>query len=351
MEKLKYFKSLDAYRGFAALAVVLGHYFSEARGLTNPILIKLFNLGHSGVSFFFVLSGFVITRILLNSTSDKHYFKNFYIRRTLRIFPLYYFALFCFLIFTSYYLKLTFFETLYSFKYHLTYLQNIARTFNWDMLGPQHYWSLAVEEHFYLIWPAIVYFALKRNLNTLVWTSFVFILVTHVLRFLMVLNEFEINVFTFTRLDQLVFGGFIAILESKGFLGKFVKFKLLAIMLLAVLGVGILEVFSYTIIKETFKHTFWGLLFGGVIIWTLNNGNSKFVKRVLENMVFQFFGKISYGIYVWHLLVMNLMDRIYPSKLIPGFFIVFFGTLIFAFTSYKLIEEPFLKLKSKFEFK
>ncbi|MFT3750077.1 MAG: acyltransferase [Agriterribacter sp.] len=103
---LNYIKDLDGLRAIAAFMVIFAHFFSSSIFQDYPIISKIAGLGNSGVSLFFVLSGFVITRILLASINSKTYFKSFYIRRVLRIFPLYYFALLCYYYFP--YLALNF---------------------------------------------------------------------------------------------------------------------------------------------------------------------------------------------------------------------------------------------------
>ncbi len=94
--KIKYYYNLDGLRALAAFGVVIAHFFTPSNLGNHAFLLKITALGNTGVSLFFVLSGFVITRILLQSVESSSYFKTFYIRRTLRIFPLYYFALACY---------------------------------------------------------------------------------------------------------------------------------------------------------------------------------------------------------------------------------------------------------------
>src|SRR5690606_12464139 len=94
--KLDYFKSLNGLRTIAASMVIVAHFFTPENSFKSALFYKIAKFGNSGVSLFFVLSGFVITRILLNSVNSNRYFKAFYIRRTIRIFPLYYLALICY---------------------------------------------------------------------------------------------------------------------------------------------------------------------------------------------------------------------------------------------------------------
>lgn len=349
MKKLEYFKSLDALRAFAAFGVVAAHYFSKSRMPGHGALHKIFELGNSGVSLFFVLSGFVITRILINTAQSPTYFQSFYMRRTLRIFPLYYFSL---LLYYMYPWMIGTSDTILPItkekSYFFYYFQNIARTFDWPMEGPLHFWSLAVEEHFYLFWPAVVYFTLKKGIKSLVAASIFFYVGSHLLRFYMSAKGYEINVFTFTRLDQLILGAFVAILELKGKLHAGNNKYFGVLLMVGAIGVAGLELFKMDVIKETFKHTFFGFLYMGMILLIVANGTSILLRKSLQNFVIQFLGKISYGIYVWHLLAIYLLDHYFKMGVFSGFIIVSSATIVMSTASFYLLEAPFLRLKSKF---
>jgi peptidoglycan/LPS O-acetylase OafA/YrhL len=351
MKKLKYYKNLDSLRAFAAIGVIIAHYFDQNRIDESSIFFKICQLGNTGVSLFFVLSGFVITRILINSVNSQTYFSSFYIRRTLRIFPLYYFAL------MSYYLfpfLTSHSNVLFDFTkekfYYFVYLQNFARTFNWASSGPQHFWSLAVEEHFYLIWPAIIFFTIKRNESTLLYISIILFIFTHVVRFLMSNNNLEINVFTFSRLDQLILGSLIAIIELKGGISeKFNKYYFYLCMI-GILGITILEIQNKHIIKDVFKHTFFGFLYAGLIMFVIANSHSNILNKFLQNLFLQYLGKISYGIYVWHMIAIYIVEYYFNLGIILGFVVTLLATILISFLSFNIVETPFLKLKSKFEY-
>ena len=349
--KLKYFKNLDALRAFAAIAVIFAHFFDQNKVAKDTALFKLFALGNSGVSLFFVLSGFVITRILIQTVNSDNYFKSFYLRRTLRIFPLYYFALACYYFIPPLIDGSNHFELNSKQLYYVFYLQNFARTFNWDSLGPAHFWSLAVEEHFYFLWPAIVFFCLKLNLKTLINVSFFIIVLAHLLRVVMSYNGYEINVFTFTRIDQLVFGGLIAVYEKKGFLIEENKQKFIALIVIGFLGIVTIELQNSVLLKEVFKHTFFGLLYGGLIMYVVISEKSVFVNQLLQNKLIQYLGKISYGIYVWHVLAISIVNTYFSLNIYFGFILTLFITILISWGSFQIIESPFLKLKSKFNYK
>ena len=131
-------------------------------------IAKIAIFGQTGVTLFFVLSGFLITRILLSTKNQDNYFSAFYARRALRIFPLYY-------LFLAIYFFINPFihgeQIIPASKqwYYWVYLQNFALTFNWDSAGPMHYWSLGVEEHFYLFWPVLVYFVDTKHISKVIY--------------------------------------------------------------------------------------------------------------------------------------------------------------------------------------
>lgn len=349
MNNLKYYKNLDALRAFAVFAVICCHYFVKNRIGAETLLVKIAALGNSGVSLFFVLSGFVITRILIQTSNQDNYFKSFYMRRTLRIFPLYYFSLALYYVIPPLIDKNLNFELSFNQLIYVFYFQNFSRTFNWGAVGPEHFWSLSVEEHFYLLWPALVYFCLKINTKILLNLSLIIIILVHFLRFYMFNKGYEINVYTFTRLDQLVLGGLLAVYELKGLLKMNNQIRCLCLVLIGVLGLLILELYGSNIIKEVFKHTFFGLLYLGVILYVISIKDDTFVSQLLQNRFIQFLGKISYGIYIWHMLSISFIDY-FQTDIFFGFILVVSITIIISWISFNLIELPFLKLKSKFEY-
>lgn len=348
--KLKYFNNLDGLRAIAALGVIVAHFFDENRLGNHPLFFKLAQLGNTGVSLFFVLSGFVITRILLNTVKGQKYFSSFYGRRTLRIFPLYYFSLLCYN-YLPYILGIH--PALGDFSrqwYHYLYLQNFARTFGWDFEGPGHFWSLGVEEHFYLMWPALVYFAYTANKNRLLSISFGIMIFSLVLRWLMLDHGYEIDVFTFTRIDQLAMGCVLAIFEYKGILEKINNKVFIALMFLGVVLVAWSGTFSYFYLN-VFKHNAFGLLYFALIAFCIKAAQSNWFNRFLTTSVMQFLGKISYGLYIWHVLAMLLLDHYLKSiNLAIDFGLLVVLTVIISTLSFYWLETPFLKLKKYFNY-
>ena len=173
--------ALDGVRGIAILLVLFTHLSSVLR--SNVFLGRVFGAGWIGVDLFFVLSGFLITRILVNTGNDPHYYSRFYIRRGLRIWPLYFtyvLALYFGLHFisqigavqrfaaTSDFLRLNPLRFSRPLIFYLLFIQNLVGF--QDLLIVT--WSLCVEEHFYLIWPILVRKFSVTALKRILWTSF-----------------------------------------------------------------------------------------------------------------------------------------------------------------------------------
>ncbi len=157
---LKRVPALDGLRGLAILAVVEFHF---AEGLTNAsrpesAIYNVFRTGWLGVDLFFVLSGFLITGILSNSKGTPGYFRNFYWRRALRIFPPYYAFLFVFGVLYP----LARHRPLDAPWWHWTYLTNVAIAAGLPVNSCSHFWSLAIEEQFYLLWPLLIYMLSRK---------------------------------------------------------------------------------------------------------------------------------------------------------------------------------------------
>src|SRR5213594_314733 len=212
--------ALDAVRGVAILLVLIFHFSSYGHGLApSPLFIdRLYYLmsraGWIGVDLFFVLSGFLITGILYDAKESDHYFRNFYVRRVLRIFPLYYGALIIFLVVLPWLapgnaeLQLMKRDAIW----YWTYLSNVRTAYNgWPGFGAiGHFWSLAVEEQFYLIWPVIVLALSRRHLQACCLACIIGALVVRV-GLNAKGNETAAFVLTPARIDALAVGAYLAI--------------------------------------------------------------------------------------------------------------------------------------------
>jgi len=213
--------TLDGLRGFASLYVIVAHLFPLLRGsgTGERVLRSFIDLGWSGVDLFFVLSGFLITGILLKSkeASAGRYFGVFYARRFLRVFPVYYLLLVIFLVIVP---RIPFFEkTNYfwivpgsSFPYW-TYLSNWRDQFNAGthmVLGVC--WSLAIEEQYYLVWPLMVWCTRSRSLAAIsLWLFASSALLRSILFFISGYSAAVVYRMTFTHLEGIALGSAIAV--------------------------------------------------------------------------------------------------------------------------------------------
>jgi peptidoglycan/LPS O-acetylase OafA/YrhL len=229
-------------------------------------------------------------------------------------------------------------------------LQNIARTFNWLAIGPGHFWSLAVEEHFYLLWPAIIFLVYRKSLNSLIVISIFLFLLPLVLRYIMLRNGLEIDVFTFTRLDQLTLGGILAIIEKKGGVHeKQLKYYYL-IFILGILLIGFTKTLNYFNLN-VYKHYSFGICYFGLIAVIATSTNKSILNRFLSLKLMQYLGKISYGIYVWHVLALDIVGNfLLTGYTAIDFALVILVTILISSISFKFLEKPFLNMKRKFSY-
>ena len=212
----KHIPALDGLRGIAILAVFLSHFGGGKKSI-NPVVhlwSTVTNAGWMGVDLFFVLSGFLITGILYDTSQNVHRVRNFYVRRTLRIFPLFYGVLFLFLALTPVLHLVWRPEHLLYFLYLGNMTMFVPHMHSpGAMMTVEHFWSLAVEEQFYLLWPFIVWKIGNREkllrLSVLIMLSALLIRVL-----LLAAGASTTLVYTmlFTRMDSLICGAALALL-------------------------------------------------------------------------------------------------------------------------------------------
>ena len=326
---------------------MVGHFFSVIA--PDHYMIKFDLLfGQSGVVLFFVLSGFLITRILLNTKGSKNYFKNFFIRRSLRILPLYY----IFLLIHYYLAPLILKTEIPNFSlqiYHYLFLQDFAMTFNWLYSGPGHFWSLAVEEHSYLFWPFVIIITPKKQLLKVILSI---IVISILIRALMLNYNYNGYFFTFTRFDALAIGAILSLLELRY---RF-SHKYLSRYIILLIGILIPSVLMWTMFSgsgnntiQIFKYLVIGFTFFSIIGMVLSIKDKSVINKILESRFFRYSGKISYGLYVYHpLIFLILLKYCNTHILLLNFVICFSLTYLISTLSYRYFENPFLKLKKYF---
>lgn len=366
-----YLKGLDGLRGIAAILVVIGHVelmkkvfnFKNVYDGGGPFFLYLGNLS---VTFFFALSGFLITFLLLKER-DKFgdiRIKFFYLRRVLKIWPVYYILFILGFII----LPIISFENIIMAKPVLE--ENFWNGFIYNIiLFPNftHYnnpiafqsWSIGVEEQFYIFWPLLI--GRIRSLKWLLITMLIIVFGIYFLRSLDYLNTLTaINIpffktinlfFGRSRFDNMALGGILAIVYY--IKPNYVYSQTIKIFILLGVGFILLKPFS---IGFGLDNPLACMLFCFVIYWVINIKKHTF----LENTIIKFLGRISYGIYMYHILgiiiSINLCVLINPvfkaETLIENiilYILVIAITVLISFTSYKLMEVKILKLKTKYE--
>jgi peptidoglycan/LPS O-acetylase OafA/YrhL len=292
---------LDGVRGLAIVAVVAMHatMFANVRpDIAALPLARALLLGWTGVDLFFVLSGFLITGILLRQKGQPHYFRDFYARRALRIVPLYY-AVLALLLFVLDRPPTTGSEQ----AAYLLYYQNIAWLWGPDQhpdLARTITWSLAVEEQFYLAWPAVVLLVPARVLP---WLCGALVAAAIAVRAVLLANGVDVVYFlTPCRLDALAAGACLAMLpRPPAWCGR-------AAVLAGGAGLGVVAAATGSASPHGNEVMLvWGLvaallLASGVL--TLARGEG-LVARVCRLRVLRSFGQYSYCIYLVHILVIE----------------------------------------------
>lgn len=344
---LRYYKSLDGVRGIAALMIMFFHFMPAYDKAAHPVLFmirKLAVAGQTGVVLFFVLSGFLITRILLQQKLKQGYFKQFYLKRALRIFPLYYlFLLICFFI-----LPLLNNAVLPPFSqtwYYYFYLQNIAMTFDWKLATMPHLWSLAVEEHFYLFWPVVVYFCPDKVLKYIIAGWVVFALLCRVY---LIANGTGTFYFTLTNFDSLALGAFLALNEKYHYYsaGAMIKLAVITLIPLCIIWPFVSGLGNDYV--QYFKTPVISLLYMALIGFLVQR--QTLIGSFFSTKALRYTGKISYGLYVFHPLCFGFVGLfVSTNNFWASFITCFLLAYLVASLSYYGFEMWFLKLKTRYQ--
>jgi peptidoglycan/LPS O-acetylase OafA/YrhL len=367
------FPALDGIRALAVLMVFLLHYGGGAHG---NLLLQIFNLvrarGGYGVDLFFVLSGFLITGILYDTRNDSHFFTRFFVRRSVRIFPVAYLMFAVLGLLTP----ILHYQWQARQAWFLVYLGNFFANADFSLyLVPSglypfaqatlgHLWSLCVEEQFYLLWPFAVW--LIRDRVKLIWLSLGLATLTLLLRIGMVAafapeiaERWVMRTLPF-RMDDLLFGAALALLLRGPRADTFqrsMKWLFLG-SLVPVLAIVLWSPSGSSPWFLTIGLTFIGLASAGLIGMSLRVGSPAF--RLFHLRPARILGKYSYGFYVWHLVwtsawlaLLVKLEQVTHSIVIAGLITlpsIFLLTFLVSKLSYDLFEVRFLGLKRHFEY-
>ena len=356
---------LDSFRAAAVLMVLLSHCvygwpLPDASTAWIPrTALALISHGWLGVDLFFILSGYLITGLLLDARSGERYFKNFYARRVLRIVPLY--AACILVMFFAYRNHAAYFGL------SLLFLANFSTYFRVGVPhGPGVFWSLSVEEHFYLLWPLFVR-CLSRNVLLVV--SLLIVIGSPLLRGISAYRgmdpESEIYLYSFFRFDGLALGALLAIWVRSAYFSRATAIRLALVLagLVVVVTVGGLPygiMGSKTVASVAFRYTQAQLLFAACIALALayrGMPQTKFLRTGFASLTSGF----SYCIYLVHLSLGDLYYWILNKNAFND--VVHFGPVgalgvrcivvigssyAIAAISKKFLEDPFLRLKRYF---
>jgi peptidoglycan/LPS O-acetylase OafA/YrhL len=356
---------LDAVRGLAIVLVLADafHLDVEAPSRTGRALLAVMALGWFGVQLFFVLSGFLITGILLDGRHGERSLRSFYARRVLRIFPLYYVTLTVTLIIIPLATGWHFPGSEHQLWLWI-YLSNWTIPFGLRVFAYAHFWSLAVEEQFYLCWPLIVRWTSRRGLALVCLLMIAAAPLGRLLVRALGAPPEAAYMFTFCRMDALAMGALAALALRVPAVANAVAARQRAIgtgtVVLVVLGALTTRLYPRLMLPtQVFGYSILALAFLVLLVSAvLAQARSPRLASVLGPGPLRAVGKYSYAMYVLHPLVhhwigLPLMQRLgiaQPDTLaILGYFLgmsaVTFGL---AMVSYHLLEKHFLRLKSHF---
>jgi len=347
--KLKYYKELDGLRGLAALTIFFFHFLHgrEIKGTLPAFAMKLISFGPTMANLFFVLSGFLITQILLAAKGSDNYFSRYYAKRVLRIFPLYYLVLLIYF----FGLPLLYHRPLPLWGmqwYNWVHLQNLPLTFKWPHAGPKYLWSLAVEEHFYLLWPLLVFWCNKRQM---IVCSTIFFSLALVSRIVLVQYNYPVFYFTLSTMDALSIGAIAGILNYHQDLPRYMMH-----IRIAAIATGIPAITLWLLYFGTMSNAFHTLMpvainifYASALCIIVQSGDSNPVKRLLTTRLLIFAGTISYGFFIFHPLCISFTHRLFHNNNTGlQLTISLCMSIIAATASYFLFERWFIGLKRYF---
>ncbi|HMT28326.1 MAG TPA: acyltransferase [Bacteroidia bacterium] len=361
---MKYIKGLDTLRAFAVIFVIIEHWWLPIdTGNRETLVVWIRGLipdGGFGVDLFFVLSGYLITGILIDAVqknpNDKwRIMKNFIIRRSLRIFPVYYVTIF-FLLWIGYP------DVKEHLGWFLTYTSNILSYTTQSFNKFSHTWSLSVEEQFYLIWPWFIVFVNPKYLKYVFFGALIIGIATMIFT-MQILHNWAGFLLMPSCMQAFGIGGLYAWVKGKPAETKFKD------VIKQLFPAALLAHFFFTFSSNHGEpYAFLFLTVNSIIsVWliqrVIDNKSEWIRKYFLENTVLNRIGQVSYGIYLFHFVLTPIYEK-YAAKLVTwddpmgmylldwkyNYIIRLAILLIIAFSSYHFFEKPVMNLKRFFKY-
>jgi peptidoglycan/LPS O-acetylase OafA/YrhL len=362
--------ALDGLRGIAILAVFFYHYARGAGEHTSSTIVRaaamVFGFGWTGVDLFFVLSGFLITGILYDTLADPGYYRKFYVRRILRIFPIYYLLLAIFLVLTPV-------LALHWKPAHLFFLVYLGypATLIWpglagvsSMVAITHLWSLSLEEQFYVMWPWVI--SKFRNPKHILQVCALMAISALVLRSVICITGWLSVTWAYTfllcRMDPLATGAAIAILV-RGPLKDRIQVWAPFVFVSAAIATIVICAVRRTVVPEdlliaTVGYSIIAMMYGSLLLLALKKGT--WLASFLSLPLLRVFGKYSYGLYLYHFPMTVILGPLKEhfvawahSYVIGSTIHLGFNLLVnflIAVASFHFIEAPIMRLKERFSY-
>ncbi|MEM1324287.1 MAG: acyltransferase [Bacteroidota bacterium] len=344
MNKPSYYPQIDSLRFMAISAVLISHWLPQH-------WVNHLQLGRIGVDLFFVISGFLITRILLRQRSGPQSLgqklKTFYLRRSLRIFPLYYFV-----VLLTYFVNRGVFEE--ALWWNLFYGSNFFILGREAWVGTMsHFWSLSVEEHFYLFWPLLILLPLRRRMLSIIIAAILLGLGCRFFFYAFDYPSLYAIIFTFSCFDALAIGALLAYLYHVDYAywqRRIAASSWLPLLALAGLCYCWYGYFYDAPFDDLFKLVLLRL-FAGILSFFLIAKAIDSTAAIFNNRYLVAMGKWSYSMYLLHNFIPGMLLGVaFLEHPLARFVLHFVVLLVLSYLSWRFLEMPFNRLKHRFKY-